>query len=355
MAAISRFSVRSCALLCFISGAALAGEALTPEGWLARMEQALSTRNYQGVFVHEHSGQTETLRIVHRIANGSVDERILSLDGSGREFIRKGGELFCYLPDQKLVLVEQSQDSGMLLTELRRVDVTASGQYQVTELAPTRVSDRRARVIAVEPRDRYRYGYRLWIDEASAMPLKTQLRAARGEVVEQMVFTELTLPHQIADALLKPATDAGNYRWLRHESLAATAGDSGSGAWQATELPPGFRMTMSAMQKLPGSVRPVTHLVFSDGMASVSVFVEQGGPAADTPPGDADVRRVGPSSAYSAVMQGRRVTAIGEVPPDTVRVIATSVLSQSPASPQRVGASTLAPVLPSLRGVSPPR
>lgn len=358
MAGVSAKSPRLFWLLCLTSGAAVAGEAtLTPESWLARMEQALSTRNYQGVFVHEHSGQSETLRIVHRIANGSVDERILSLDGSAREFIRKGGELICYLPDQRLVLVEQSQDSGMLLTELRRVDAATSGQYQLSEMAPTRISGRSARVIAVEPRDHFRYGYRLWIDESSAMPLKTQLRGARGEVVEQMVFTELTLPRQIADAMLSPQTDASGYRWLRHVAQAtSTAGEvAGASVWQAADLPPGFRMTVRATQALPGSAAPVTHLVYSDGLASVSVFVEPGStPAANASGAEADITRVGPSSAYSTVVQGYRVTAIGEVPPDTVRAIASSMLSQ-PGARAPASGMPMPPMGPALRGMGPPR
>jgi sigma-E factor negative regulatory protein RseB len=326
-----------------LAGAAAAAE--TPQEWLTRMENALASRNYRGVFVHEHAGQTETLRIVHRVADGAVEERIISLDGSAREFIRRGGELICYLPDQRLVLVEQSQDSGLLLAELRRLDVAASGQYRINELPGTRVSGRDAHVIAVEPRDRFRYGYRLWIDETSAMPLKTQLRDAHGEVVEQIVFTELTLPSQVSDALLAAQTDATGFRWQRHmvASSAPVVDVEQPGAWAASDLPPGFRMTMRATQTMPGSSSPVTHLVFSDGLASVSVFLEQGVPAANgageaesgAKPAENDMTRVGPSSAYSTSGKGYRVTAIGEVPPDTVRAIASSMLSNPPRTAPR--------------------
>jgi sigma-E factor negative regulatory protein RseB len=334
--AIGRIAIGLC-----LAGAAAAAE--TPQEWLTRMENALASRNYQGVFVHEHSGQTETLRIVHRVGEGAaVEERIISLDGSAREFIRRGGELICYLPDQRLVLVEQSQDSGLLLAELRRLDVAASGQYRISELPGTRISGRDAHVIAVEPRDQFRYGYRLWIDEKSAMPLKTQLRGGSGEVVEQIVFTELTLPRQVPDALLAAQTDATGFRWQRHmvASAAPVVDASQSGAWAASDLPPGFRMTVRATQTMPGSSTPVTHLVFSDGLASVSVFVEQGPAPAATAAGSAaqpdaksggdDMTRVGSSSAYSTTGKGYRVTAIGEVPPDTVRAIASSMLSNTP-------------------------
>jgi len=259
------------ALLC-ASSVALA-EA-TPAEWLANMEQALRSRNYTGVFVHEQRGQTETLQIVHRGGTSASEERILSLDGSGREFIRRGGELTCYLPDQRLVVVEPAQESGLLLANLRRLDVAASGQYSLREMAPTRVSGRDVRVLDVEPRDRYRYGYRLWIDATTAMPLKTQMRAPEGAVLEQMVFTDLRLPKQIADGDLAPQTDPSGFRWARHAGSAATpVSDASQGnAWQASDLPPGFRMTLRAQQLMPGSTEPVTQWVFSDGLATVSVL-----------------------------------------------------------------------------------
>lgn len=340
-----------------LAGAGVAVAAGTPAEWLADMEQALAARNYTGVFVHEQRGQTETLQIVHRVGNGSSDERIRSLDGSGREFIRRGGELTCYLPDQRLVVVEPARDGNLLLGELRRLDFSPSGQYLLRELSSTRVSGREVLVLDVEPRDRFRYGYRLWIDRQSAMPLKSQLRSPQGEVLEQMVFTELRLPKQIADADLAPATDASGFRWARQPvSSVATVNAAGDGrdVWQSAGLPPGFRMTLRAQQTLPGSNGPVTQWVFTDGLASVSVFVEQGdGTAAASRSRDAqgtataasasagDMTQLGSSSAWSTTVQGYRVTAIGEVPPDTLRAIAGSMAPA--AKGQASSAASLAP------------
>jgi sigma-E factor negative regulatory protein RseB len=295
----------------------------SPRAWLERMEQALNSRNYQGTFVHEHDGQTETLRVVHRVASGELAERIVSLDGSGREFIRREGELRTYFPERRVVRVESGPTDGLLLAELRRLDTAAAQSYRLSELSSARVSGRVTHLIAVEPLDDLRYGYRIWIDEASAMPLKTQLRSAGGRVVEQLVFTELTLPEHIADAALQPAMDARDWRWLREATAGSTPIPPGSVAWQAGQLPPGFRMTANATQSLPGSGATVTHMVFSDGLASVSVFVEpqRGAPAESVD----SLTSVGSSSALSTVVGGHKVTAIGEVPPDTVRAIAASL------------------------------
>ncbi len=318
----------SCAaLLASAAAAAAAAADDDPSDWLARTDQALATRNYEGVFVHEHAGETETLRVIHRVGSEGVSERLLSMDGSGREFIRKGSQLTCYLPDQRTVLVERSNDAGLLLGSLPRIDATSAGLYQITELQKTRVSGRDARVIAVTPKDQLRYGYRVWIDEATAMPLKTQLRNGQGQVLEQIVFTDLRLPAHIADGELEPAVDARNYRWVQH--LADPVDSRGlSVSWEASVLPPGFRMTVSARQVLHSG--PVEHLVFSDGLASVSVFVEIGREQRAEQVTD-DAATIGSSSAYSTVVQGYRVTAVGEVPPDTVRAIAQSIRTAGPA------------------------
>lgn len=305
-----------------VTGVCAAGDfAEDPLLWLARMETALTSRNYVGVFVHEHAGQTETLQVIHRSV-GVPAERLVSMDGSGREFIRKGGDLLTYLPDQRAVLVEKSTDRSLVLGSLPHMDASLTSRYDVRELASRRLLGRDTRVIAIEPKDQYRFGYRLWIDEATAMPLKSQLRDARDAVVEQIVFTSLKLPAQVADIALEPAVDAKGFHWVRYQSTTV-ADSSAATNWQAEQLPAGFRLTARATQQMPGAAEPVAHLVFSDGLASVSVFVEM---KADTPAtGRSDVARVGSSSAYSTVIDGHRVTVIGEVPPETVRAIASSL------------------------------
>jgi sigma-E factor negative regulatory protein RseB len=327
--------VGGCAALWFSAHTLAASSRDDPRDWLARTDQALSNRNYEGVFVHQHAGESETLRVVHRLDSEGVAERLQSMDGSGREFIRKGTQLICYLPDQRTVLVERSPDSALLLSGLPRVDAASAAQYDIKELAHARVSGRDARVIAITPLDQLRYGYRLWIDEATAMPLKTQLRDSHGDVLEQIVFTSLRMLAHIANAELESGIDAHAYRWVRRDTEAVDL-HSLSVSWQADSLPAGFRMTASTRQMLPAG--PVEHLVFSDGLASVSVFIEIG--RADARQGSQqdsdDAATLGTSSAYSTIVQGYRVTAVGEVPPQTVRVIAQSVhngAAQEPADP----------------------
>ena len=314
------------AALSFLLGVGIALGA-EPKEWLERMNKALTNTNYVGVFTHVRGTRAETLRIIHRVRGRDVSERLLSLDASGREFIREGDELTCYFPDKRTVLVERRSPDGPLLALPALAEGGDSQMYEIRGGERERLLGRNTRVVALNPRDEYRYGYRLWIDGQTAMPLKTQLCDQSGQVIEQILFSSIDLPERIPDSMFKPQVDASNYRWLRADRRVAST--NAPALWEAMRLPPGFRMTTRSNQSLPGSSEPVAHLVFTDGVASVSVFVEPRKPDAMPAQGPA---RVGSSSAFSTVIDDHQVTAVGEVPPNTVKFIATQVKATSPKS-----------------------
>jgi len=326
---------------CAVVGALLAGlpersrGAEDPREWLEKMNHALATRNYDGTFFHLSEGRVETMRIVHRVRAGSVTERLQSLDGSGREFVRNNDELTCYLPDQHTVLVEPRPEHGPFLGSLPQFGLGVNEFYRIESLPAARILGRAARVIAVTPKDQFRFGYRLWLDEKTAMPLKTQLCDSRGQVIEQIFFARLEMPESIPDSALAPAVRTEGMRWVRQGPSHDTASPALS-AFRARELPPGFHLTIAGAQTIGGATAPASHLVYSDGLATVSVFVEA--PPPNAPGADANaaapaeppmqgLARVGSGYAYSTVVQGHQVTAVGEVPAQTVEFIAHSVKS----------------------------
>jgi sigma-E factor negative regulatory protein RseB len=313
-----------------MAGVAVADE---PGQWLQRMNEALMSRNYDGTFSHWQGGRVEMLRIIHRVQNGAVSERLVSLDGSGREFIRTGSNLACYLPDKRTVLVENRPAEESLLSGFPAINDQSASFYDIKEIAQTRLNRRATHVITVSPKDEYRYGYRLWIDDSTAMPLKTQLCDARGHVIEQVVFASLTLASRIPDSAFKPEVSTEGFQWLRSDATAPKdAAPVDTVVWEALKLPPGFKMTVRKAQTLPGQTNPVDHLVFTDGLASVSVFVEVKPQQPSDSSADTEVDEsatVGSSSAFSTMIDGHKVTAVGEVPPATVRFIANSVQAGS--------------------------
>jgi sigma-E factor negative regulatory protein RseB len=162
------------------------------------------------------------------------------------------------------------------------------------------------------------------------MPLQTQLRDSHGRIIEQIVFVSFSRQAHIPDVAFKPAVSADGFQVLRSDAVRKGPVTESALVWSAPKLPPGFRMTAHAAQILPGLADPVDHMVFSDGLASVSVFVEvyssRSSSGGDVPV--AQSARVGSSSAFSMIIDGHKITAVGEVPPVTVRFIASSVKAQ---------------------------
>jgi sigma-E factor negative regulatory protein RseB len=317
------------ALALVLAGIASAEE---PAKWLERMNHALTTLNYDGTFAHWQGGKVEMLRIIHRVDDSTVSERLVSLDGSGREFIRTGSSLTCYLPDKHVVLVEHTPAKVSLLGGFPAIDEETARFYDIKEVARMRFNQRGTHLITVMPRDQYRYGYRLWIDDSTAMPLKTQLCDGHGNVIEQIVFANLRIRPHIPDSAFRPDVSTAGFQWLRNDAAPLKETLAGGGTvWNADHLPPGFHMTVRAAQTMPGSPGPVDHLVFTDGLASVSVFVETHAETKPSGSGQAPIvesARVGSSYAFSTVVDGHKVTAVGEVPPETVRFIAGSVKAE---------------------------
>lgn len=347
-----------------MTAVAAAADADDPRQWLERMNQALVTRNYDGTFAFWQNGKVEMLRIIHRVKDGHVSERMVAL-GSGREIIRSGGELARYLPDQRVVIVEKRSEQDPLFGNFPTFDQASTQFYDIKQLKRTRIYHRDARLISVTPKDEFRYGYRLWVDEGTAMPLRTELCDPRGRVIEQLVLAEnkdfRINAKDIPDSAFEPDVSTEGFAWRRSEpDIGRVLANNARDRWNATRLPPGFRNVMQAAQSMPGATGRVEHFVFSDGLASVSVFVEaqvMSGPAAgatadskgaarssngltagaqpgQSAPASNGVTQFGSTSAFSTVLEGRKITAVGEVPPETVRAIANSLQSiGGPPSP----------------------
>jgi len=317
-----------------VAGALLAGLPVISRAsddaraWLEKMNQALATRNYDGTFFHLNEGRVETMRIVHRVKTGKVTERVSSLDGSGREFIRNDAEQTCYLPDKRTVLVQPRQGRGPFLGSLPQFNAGSSEFYRFDTLPTGRVLGRAARLITVNPKDQYRFGYRLWLDEQTAMPLKTQLCDSKGQVIEQILFARLDMRESISDAELAPSVRTEGMHWVR-QGPARDDDSATLAAYRASQLPPGFHLTAAGARTLGGAAVPTSHLVYSDGLATVSVFVEEDRSGKPDEPPMQGLARVGSGFAFSTVVQGHQVTAVGEVPAQTVEFIAQSVRSLS--------------------------
>lgn len=289
--------------------------------WLERMSRAVHVLNYDGTFVYLHQGHLQTIRIVHGSDEKGERERLSTLDGPSREVLRDNDRVACISPDKPAMTVERRGPRRPFPMSLPAGTAQLDRYYNIVLRGKDRVAGLRTVGIAVQPRDRLRYGYRIWLDEHSALPLRSQLIDGEGRVVEQLMFTALTVHKDVPPALDGHQAEDRDSHW-RRQSVSDGADQAVDTGWQVTALPAGFHEDARRWHVMtPGQV-PMEHLVFSDGLATVSVFIEGKGQAPGPAAGSS---HMGAVNAYSRVVEGHRVTVVGEVPAGTVKLIAESV------------------------------
>lgn len=291
---------------------------------LERMSWAAQHLNYDGDFVYRSADSPETMamRIVHRGGPDGERERLVALNGVPREVLRDGEKVTCYLPDDREVW--QSQSSPRPLTHARAFEGNGGPgpAYRLATRPGGRVAGRHTDRVEVRPADQYRYGYRLWLDRGTGLLLKSELVDEHGDALEVIVYTRIEVLDTIPDSLLESENTAQGYTWYR-------SGDDASGTGAPTEpdwnmwLPAGFEPRDYASHPAAESRAEGEHLVFSDGLATVSVFIEErrGAEARHL----TGLDRMGAVNAYGTAVDEVQITVVGEVPAATVEKIARSV------------------------------
>ena len=288
--------------------------------WLNRMSLAVQSLDYTGTFVYLHDGQLETMRIIHRLDESGEQERLVSLNGAVREVIRDNESVTCILADNRSIKVGKSRERKPFPRTLPQDLDAVSQNYRFELLGTERMVGRPSRVVAIMPKDVYRYGYRFWIDEATHMLLKSDLTTPDGHTLEQLMFTSLHVGPDIPDKELQASSQDEDYTWYELENGDKEKTKAHKPIWRVNWLPDGFIRTHYVYEPMPPG--KVTHMVYSDGLASVSVYIEETGEDMDVIQG---LSTMGAVNAYGLRTQGRQITAVGEVPAETVQMIVESV------------------------------
>ena len=306
--------------LLVVTGQSLAQE--NARQWLDGMSNALQSLNYDGTFVYLHDGKLESMRIVHQASEQGEQERLVSLTGSPREVLRDDKAVTCIMADSKSVTVGQSRPRPpfpVVPDDLDRL----SRYYRLQELGEDRIAGHMTRVITITPKDRFRYGYRFWIDTGNYMLLKSDLTDVDGVAIEQVMFTRLDVSDQLSAVALQPSLTGDGYNWTRQgDGSLNTAARQGSPGWIVKRLPVGFQMTDFQRKRMRRGGVSAEHMVFSDGLATLSVYIEKVKSEAEAFLG---LSSMGAMNAFGAVVDGYQVTVVGEVPPATVQMVAASV------------------------------
>ena len=286
--------------------------------WLAKMATAARQLNYAGTFTYRYGSFSESSRIRHLADEMGELAKIESLEGPVREIIRNKDEVWFYLPDIKTVKVDRTQTRRFFPGLIADPVQTFGDGYDVRVMGKDRVAGRDCRLLTLQPKDLFRYGYSLCADIESGLLLRACMVDGRGEVLEQFGFSEVMVGQLIPRDTLK--SNFSNENWIRQNPPIAE-----SSGWDVKALPPGFRKIMELKRRMASKTEPVTHLLFSDGLAAVSVFVER----RDGPPNPtASPRQQGPVSYYSRQIPDYTVVVLGEVPIAAIMRIANSVSKQ---------------------------
>ncbi|HET7772778.1 MAG TPA: MucB/RseB C-terminal domain-containing protein [Burkholderiaceae bacterium] len=298
--------------------------------WLAKIQQAALRQNYAGHFVYQQGASMQSSRIAHLVEGGNVYEKLEVLDGQPQEVIRKNDQVYCYIPGARTLLIERRPNPDQFPSLLLRPAAEVAEFYEVRLGGSERVAGVDCQMLTLRPRDAFRYGYRLWADRASGLLLKAQTLDTQGNVIEQIAFTQVRIGGSIDRKLLRTSIPSTEGWRVENADLGRT--DPGLAQWQVKSVPPGFARTHEIVRSVGGR-QQVGQIVYSDGLAAISIFIE---PAASVPAGQREGTTV--QGAVSVAMRklGKHwLTVVGEVPMLSVRRVIGSIeyVASAPASP----------------------
>ena len=332
---------------------------------LKRMSDADRNQNYQGTFILRKSDNLSTLRVTHGVDDNGVWESIEALNGEPQKVLRHNNRVVSVFPDRELVTIRNTDKNRPLHPQLPENIDQLELFYSINRLSDDRIANHLTLVVDLLPKDQYRYGYRYWVDKDSGMLLRCDLVAEdennEKSVVEQMMFTSLDY---LAD-VPSQSFELKQFEQYRQQVLDEPVVDvtpNMQQRWVVNMLPDGFMLTQSTMRysqpltpadndssegQLPGNQLPddqlpdnrlpenplpenvlskisppdLLHMVYSDGLASVSVFIEKNQGAKKHLLG---VASLGALNAFGRSMDDYFVTVVGEVPVKTVELMAQS-------------------------------
>jgi sigma-E factor negative regulatory protein RseB len=283
---------------------------------LHRIAQGSRQLTYSGVFVYRSGSRVDTSRIVHSVSDGVEVERIEALDGSPREVLRAGSEVKCFFPEEKLLIIESRPSQRGFPTLLPAGLGSLPEHYAIHGGNPGRVAGVSSRAVLLKPRDEWRYGHEFWMDVASGLLLKATLIGAGGEALESFAFTQVKIGGPLEHGALKPGFDLERVRVQQVRTTELRPDDMG---WTFRTVLPGFRKVASMKRQAGGAGSSAAaeslHVVFSDGLATISVFIEPGGPAGE----QEATATLGPVNVYRRQIDEYRVVVMGEVPAVAVK------------------------------------
>jgi sigma-E factor negative regulatory protein RseB len=295
------------------------GQPLVLAEWMQRLHDAARNRAYTGTFVVQSGSDMAVSKIWHVCDGRQQLERIETLTGSPRITLRRNDEVMTFMPERQMVLKERRDALRIFPDFLRTSSQKIETYYKAWRVGRERVAGVDAEVVDVVPKDALRHGYRIWSESSTGLVVKLQTRDASGQVLEQVAFTELQLNVPLKTDVL--ARQMNNTKGMRVVQPQITPTQAEGHGWRLRADVPGFQ-AMSTQVRSYSDGQSTLQWIFSDGMASVSVFLQsfdanrhkQEGALAD-----------GVMQSMSKRVGDHWITTMGEVPAGTLGLFMQSI------------------------------
>ena len=291
-----------------------------PVAWLQRAADSARLTSYAGTFAHSNGDRTSTVRITHMNASGQEHERIEPLDGPPLEIVRKNDEMFCYFPDAKTVRLDRRVTPRFFPAILSPAPAAIAASYDVKLGKTERVLGFDCQWIRLEPKDNLRYAQRLCSEQNSGLVIRAKTFNDQNQMIELYTFTDLKLGRNVARSDVRSIFEARVKRWVADSQPREEARSVDTG-WAVMNPPAGFQKVAELRRTLPGRAQPVSQIIYSDGLASLSVFVEPNAPPRVAEASSED----GTTTFFVHPMGEHLVSVLGEVPLATAQQVGRSV------------------------------
>ena len=316
-------------LICYIASAFTGGyasELISVDELLVKMKQAQYELNYQGTFVFKHGEKLDAMQIMHGHVDGKVKQRIVSLNDVAREVIRDGELVKCIWPKKRLVVVGPTSSYNGMPTIVPKDLSNVSDVYQIHSTDFNQIAGKTCQLVSITPTDSYRYGYEFCIQPQTGMLLRSKIiDTKKNKVLEEMLFTEVNYMSSSEALIFDSKYDLSNFKWKKSfvSEFKSIHKDISPQRLKISQLPQDFVLMDTSQRKIKMSAKPVRHMVFSDSIASVSIFISESGGK------DRLKTRLtgrGAINAFTKSNERYKITVLGEVPSETVELIGASVM-----------------------------
>jgi sigma-E factor negative regulatory protein RseB len=297
---------------------------------LDRIHQAAQQQNYEGAFVYQRGNFVQTSRIAHYSTHTDGEfEQLESLDGKPRKMLRHNDDMYTFVPERRLVVVEKRQNKDAFPALLAVNGEQVLSVYEPKMLGDDRVAGVDSVVMELDPKDAYRFAYKLWADKKTGLLLRAQTLDPSGQVLEQLSFSQVRIGVPVDKAaIVNGIRNLSGWTIVRPPVEPV---DMAAQGWQIAPSVPGFHMIRQLRRPMASSEAgrppiPVDQAVFSDGLTAISVFVE---------PVENNTRKEGTGDSGATHVLVKRqgdfwITLLGEVPQTTLQQFASAIEYKAP-------------------------